>query len=53
MPMEVLLGKPPRMHRDVQRVEQQLPPVDVTGIALEGCGERVLRHAHGGRASRS
>jgi len=44
MPMDVLLGKPPRMHRDVQRVERELPPVDVTGIALEQAVSDVLRH---------
>ncbi len=42
--MEVLLGKPPRMHRDVTRVEQSLPPVDVTGISLEQAVHDVLRH---------
>lgn len=44
MPMDVLLGKPPRMHRDVQRIERELPPVDVTGIALEQAVSDVLRH---------
>ncbi|MFJ5381485.1 phosphoribosylformylglycinamidine synthase [Cupriavidus sp. CER94] len=44
MPMDVLLGKPPRMHRDVQRVARELPPVDVTGIALEQAVSDVLRH---------
>lgn len=44
MPMDVLLGKPPRMHRDVQRVERELPPVDVTGITLEQAVSDVLRH---------
>ncbi|MEK7695371.1 MAG: phosphoribosylformylglycinamidine synthase [Pseudomonadota bacterium] len=44
MPMDVLLGKPPRMHRDVTRVERELPPVDVTGISLEQAVRDVLRH---------
>ena len=44
MPMDVLLGKPPRMHRDVQRAQQELPPVDVTGISLEQAVRDVLRH---------
>jgi len=44
MPMDVLLGKPPRMHRDVRRVEQELPPVDVTGLSLEQAVRDVLRH---------
>ena len=34
MPMEVLLGKPPRMHRDVQRVEQQFDELNVTDTEL-------------------
>ncbi|HBD32525.1 MAG TPA: phosphoribosylformylglycinamidine synthase, partial [Cupriavidus sp.] len=44
MPMDVLLGKPPRMHRDVTRVEREFPPVDVTGISLEQAVRDVLRH---------
>ncbi|CAG9164298.1 phosphoribosylformylglycinamidine synthase [Cupriavidus pampae] len=44
MPMDVLLGKPPRMHRDVTRVERELPAVDVTGISLEQAVHDVLRH---------
>ena len=44
MPMEVLLGKAPRMHRDVKRVETTLLPVDVTGIALSEVAVSVLRH---------
>lgn len=26
MPMNVLLGKPPKMHRDVATVQRELPP---------------------------
>jgi phosphoribosylformylglycinamidine synthase len=44
MPMEVLLGKAPRMHRDVKRVVARLEPVDVTGIALSDVAVSVLRH---------
>jgi phosphoribosylformylglycinamidine synthase len=44
MPMEVLLGKAPRMHRDVRRVETTLLPVDVTGVALSEVAVSVLRH---------
>ena len=35
MPMDVLLGKPPKMHRDVQRVARSEPPLDLTGVTLE------------------
>lgn len=34
MPMEVLLGKPPRMHRDVKRVAQEFTELDVTDADL-------------------
>ncbi|MDO8420436.1 MAG: phosphoribosylformylglycinamidine synthase, partial [Rubrivivax sp.] len=35
MPLEVLLGKPPRVHRDVRRLPLQAPPLALTGVALE------------------
>ncbi|WP_118181335.1 phosphoribosylformylglycinamidine synthase [Paraburkholderia phosphatilytica] len=44
MPMEVLLGKAPRMHRDVKRESTELRPVDVTGINLSEVAASVLRH---------
>ncbi len=44
MPLEVLLGKPPRVHRDVQRLPRQSPPLDLTGVALEAVALDVLRH---------
>jgi phosphoribosylformylglycinamidine synthase len=44
MPMEVLLGKAPRMHRDVKHVGTTLLPVDVTGINLSEVAVSVLRH---------
>lgn len=34
MPMEVLLGKPPRMHRDVKRLSQEFKELDVTDADL-------------------
>ena len=43
MPMDVLLGKPPRMHRDVTHANQDLPPVDLTGMELVQVAQRVLR----------
>jgi len=43
MPMDVLLGKPPKMHRDVQHVAVELPPVDLTGMDLVEVSHRVLR----------
>ena len=42
MPMDVLLGKPPKMHRNVEHVANQFQPVDVTGLDLEEVARRVL-----------
>ncbi len=42
MPMEVLLGKVPRMHRVGVTSSSELPEFDVTGLSLEEAGLRVL-----------
>ncbi|MBC3934861.1 phosphoribosylformylglycinamidine synthase [Undibacterium rugosum] len=42
MPMNVLLGKPPKMHRQVERQTQTLQTIDLTGIELATAAERVL-----------
>jgi phosphoribosylformylglycinamidine synthase len=44
MPMDVLLGKPPKMHRDVQRVARNEAPLNLTGVKLEQVALHVLRH---------
>ncbi|AVP58051.1 phosphoribosylformylglycinamidine synthase [Pulveribacter suum] len=44
MPLDVLLGKPPRMHRDVQSVTREVPPLDVDGVALQQAVIDVLAH---------
>jgi len=44
MPMDVLLGKPPKMLRDVKSVARQLPALDLTGVPLEKAARDVLRH---------
>jgi phosphoribosylformylglycinamidine synthase len=44
MPMDVLLGKPPKMHRDVRRVRREAPPLDLTGVALQSAVIQVLGH---------
>jgi phosphoribosylformylglycinamidine synthase len=44
MPMEVLLGKPPKMHRDVQRIERTETKLDLTDVKLEEACFTVLRH---------
>ncbi|MBM3392964.1 MAG: phosphoribosylformylglycinamidine synthase, partial [Betaproteobacteria bacterium] len=43
MDMEVLLGKPPKMTRDVPRRARHLPPLDVAEIDLRDAAWRVLR----------
>ncbi len=44
MPMDVLLGKPPRMHRDVRTVRRESPALDLTGLSLQDAVIRVLSH---------
>lgn len=44
MPMDVLLGKPPKMHRDVTREAAKFEPVDVTGVTLSEIAVDVLKH---------
>jgi phosphoribosylformylglycinamidine synthase len=42
MDLEVLLGKPPRMRRDVARVRRELPPFELGGVTVEDAAKRVL-----------
>ena len=44
MPMDVLLGKPPRMTRDVRHVAPTLKPFVAEGLDLVEAAYRVLRH---------
>ena len=44
MPMQVLLGKPPKLHRDVKSVQRSAPPLDLTGVQLDEVAFSVLRH---------
>ncbi|CAN7288464.1 phosphoribosylformylglycinamidine synthase [Acidovorax sp. LjRoot117] len=44
MPMDVLLGKPPKMHRDVTTVQRQFAPMDLTGVPLQQAVIDVLAH---------
>jgi phosphoribosylformylglycinamidine synthase len=44
MPMEVLLGKPPKMHREVQRVTRQSAAMDLTDVTLQDAVIQVLSH---------
>ncbi|MGR2768167.1 phosphoribosylformylglycinamidine synthase [Photobacterium ganghwense] len=43
MPMDILLGKPPKMHRDVTTQKAEGQAIDRSGIDLEDATQRVLR----------
>jgi phosphoribosylformylglycinamidine synthase len=43
MDLSVLLGKPPKMTRNVSHVERSLPKFDTADIELQEAAERVLR----------
>ena len=44
MPMNVLLGKPPKMHRDVKTVARTSAPLDLTGVDLQKAVIDVMSH---------
>ena len=44
MPLEVLLGKPPRMHRQVASVARRVQALDLTGVTLQDAVVAVLAH---------
>ena len=43
VPLEVILGKPPRMTRDVRHARRALPPLDLRDIDLRDAAYRVLQ----------
>ena len=43
VPLEVILGKPPRLTRDVRRLARTGDDLDLAGIGLREAAERVLR----------
>ena len=43
MPLEVLLGKPPKMHRSVERCGKRLQPLELSAMTLRDAAFRVLR----------
>jgi phosphoribosylformylglycinamidine synthase len=45
MPMNVLLGKPPKMHRDVGTVVRQFKPLDLSDVTLQKACIDVLSSA--------
>ena len=44
MPLEVLLGKPPRMHRRETSRRRPVRPLDLAGLSLAEAVRRVLSH---------
>uniref|UniRef100_UPI00356442A9 phosphoribosylformylglycinamidine synthase n=1 Tax=Hydrogenophaga sp. TaxID=1904254 RepID=UPI00356442A9 len=44
MPMNVLLGKPPKMHREVKTVARAVEALDLTGVDLQKAVIDVLSH---------
>ncbi|MCZ4314895.1 phosphoribosylformylglycinamidine synthase [Comamonadaceae bacterium G21597-S1] len=44
MPMDVLLGKPPKMQRDVRSVARTFAPLDLSGTDLQAAAIAVLAH---------
>jgi len=44
MPMDVLLGKPPKMTRDVATVARRFPALDLSGTDLQRAAIAVLAH---------
>ena len=43
LPMSVLFGKPPKMHRSVERKAYEVPAFDATDVDLEEAAERVMK----------
>ncbi|HEY5863549.1 MAG TPA: phosphoribosylformylglycinamidine synthase, partial [Casimicrobiaceae bacterium] len=43
VPLDLILGKPPRMTRDVRRRTRTLPPLDLTGVDPRAAAYRVLQ----------
>ena len=43
LPLEVILGKPPRMHRDVSRGRGQPEPLDLSEVTIAAAVARLLR----------
>ena len=43
MPMDILLGKPPKMHRDATTLKVESPAITRDGIEINDAVERVLR----------
>jgi len=43
VPLDVILGKPPKMSRDVTRIARALPPLQLDGVTVRDAAYRVLQ----------
>ncbi|MDE2208973.1 MAG: phosphoribosylformylglycinamidine synthase [Betaproteobacteria bacterium] len=43
VPLDVILGKPPKMQRDARRIARALPPLDLRGVRARDAAYRVLQ----------
>ncbi|MEJ7667332.1 MAG: phosphoribosylformylglycinamidine synthase [Casimicrobiaceae bacterium] len=43
VPLDVILGKPPQMTRDVAHATRQLPPLKLVGVTVKDAADRVLQ----------
>lgn len=43
LPLDVLLGKPPRMHKDVKTLKAEGKELDFSGVTPKAAAERILR----------
>lgn len=44
LPLDVLFGKPPKMHRQSNRVKSRFEPVDTGDLTLDEAAQQVLAH---------
>lgn len=43
VPLEIILGKPPKLARDVKRIRRALPALDLPGVTVRDAAYRVLQ----------
>jgi len=43
MPLDVLLGKAPKMHREVSTLSAKGKPLDLSGVTVKDAAERIMR----------
>ena len=43
MPLDVLLGKAPKMHREVTSLPAKGKPLNLSGVTVKDAAERIMR----------